>query len=162
MTTYVPFTPSNTKTPSYQITLDGANYTMNVTWNLFGQRYVINIIDQNGNIQLSRALIQTPASLLLETLSWSGVSLTATAVTQIPHGYKVGTTLQLTVAGVNPDGYNGLVTALITGPSAFTYALSSDPGQVQAAGNVSYLIDLAQGIFDSTLVFRNGQFEITP
>lgn len=49
---------------------------------------------------------------------------TATAVCTAAHGFTIGDTLLITIAGVTPAGYNGTFTATVTTTTAFTYALS--------------------------------------
>ena len=58
------------------------------------------------------------------------VNVTTTA----PHGYQVGATFSMVIAGVAPAGYNGTYTATITGASTFTYPLTSNPGSVTVEG----------------------------
>lgn len=60
MTTYQ-FQPSNSSPFQFQPTLDGNIYTCTVTWNLFGQRWYINCISQNGALVFSRAMVGSPA-----------------------------------------------------------------------------------------------------
>ena len=50
------FTPDATNTYKFNPSLDGAVYNASVTWNLFGQRYYLNVNDQSGNLVLSVAL----------------------------------------------------------------------------------------------------------
>jgi len=40
--------------------------------------------------------------------------------------------------------------------------MQSDPGTVTSAGEVSFLINMCAGYFNSTMIFRNGQFEVNP
>lgn len=163
MTTYFPFQPSNQGSPTFQPTLDGNPYSCVVTWNLFGQRYYLNCYDQTNTLAFCVPLIETDQSILLEGLSFDPIQLLVTATTNEPHGYDVGDTVALTIAGASPSGYDGLYQCLITGPDTFTYPLGTNPGQVfNLTGSASYLISLCAGYFDSTLVYRNNQFEVTP
>ena len=163
MTTYFPFTPSRDSVPQFSPTLDGAQYLYTCTWNLFAQRYYLNCLDADGNRIFSRALVETPPALALESLTWSELTGLVTATTQAPHGYAIGSAVGLTVAGCSPDTYNGAALVTITGPSSFTYPLSADPGANVVAGSASQLIDMAAGYFAaSTLIFRNSAFEVAP
>lgn len=56
----------------------------------------------------------------LASLTWSGGVVTAT--TASPHGYTNGETIDLTISGVVPSGYNGTYSCSITGASTFTYS----------------------------------------
>jgi len=59
-TTYVAFNPSNSSNFQFQATLDGNNYIVIVTWNLFGERYYINIYDTSQNLILATAMVGSP------------------------------------------------------------------------------------------------------
>ena len=60
MTTYYDFIP-NAATPfQFQPTLDGQVYTAIVTWNLFGQRWYLNLFDLAGNRILTIAMVGSP------------------------------------------------------------------------------------------------------
>lgn len=60
MTTFVQFNPSATANFQFQATLDGNNYVVIVTWNLFGQRFYVNIYDTSGVLILAMPLIGSP------------------------------------------------------------------------------------------------------
>jgi hypothetical protein len=60
MTTYIPFTPSVSSVPQFQVTLDGYIYTALCTWNLYGARYYLNIVTLQGTLVCSVALIASP------------------------------------------------------------------------------------------------------
>ena len=46
------FNPSNTANFRFDITLDGTAYTCVVNWNMFGERYYVNIYDASSNARL--------------------------------------------------------------------------------------------------------------
>jgi len=86
----------------------------------------------------------------LSSLSWSGGTVTATAAT--PHGYTVSDTIELTIVGASPVGYNGTYLCTITGASTFTYAVTSNPGSNTVPGtftpeDVSELVAMATTFF---------------
>ena len=60
MTTYVNFTPSASAAFQFQATLDGQIYNVVVTWNLFGQRYYINVYDLSNNRIVSQPMLPSP------------------------------------------------------------------------------------------------------
>jgi hypothetical protein len=60
MTTYVNFAPSILSPFTFQATLDGNVYTAVITWNWFGQRYYINVLDSNNNLIVSEAMVGSP------------------------------------------------------------------------------------------------------
>lgn len=56
----VPFVPSATSPFQFQATLDGATYNVVVTWNVFGQRYYVNVYDQGGALVICMAMVGSP------------------------------------------------------------------------------------------------------
>ncbi len=60
MSTMISFSPVSTSTFQFQCTLDNNSYNVIVTWNLYGQRYYINIYDSNNGLILCVALIGSP------------------------------------------------------------------------------------------------------
>lgn len=158
--TLIPFTPSNKAAFQFQPTLDGQQYTGIVTWNLFGKRFYVNLYQLDGTQVFTLPLIESPAGAVIESLIWdAGI---VEAATNDDHGFTVGATVQMTIAGCLPVEYNGDVLAFVTSDTTFTYPVSSDPGVATQFGVASYNISMTAGYFDSTLVFRNGQFEVTP
>lgn len=60
MGTVIPFTPSQAGPFQFTATLDGQDYVCNVTWNLWGQRWYLNIYTTNAALIVARALISSP------------------------------------------------------------------------------------------------------
>jgi hypothetical protein len=60
MTAYYKFLPSPNAPFIFTTTFDGAIYTVTVLWNLSGQRYYVQITDQNGALIVNIALIGSP------------------------------------------------------------------------------------------------------
>jgi hypothetical protein len=98
--------------------------------------------------------------------SISQVSSTVTVTTEAPHGFTIGDSLNLTIAGVTPAGYNGTFLCSITGASSFTYQLSASPGSETVPGTyvpaeVNSLVErattfFAQGAAQSVYVLELG------
>ncbi|MES2048849.1 MAG: hypothetical protein V4447_10640 [Pseudomonadota bacterium] len=61
-TVYIPFAPTGAANFQFQVTLDGAEYVVVVNWNLFGQRYYINIYDTAQTLIVCLPLIGSPLS----------------------------------------------------------------------------------------------------
>ncbi len=59
-TTYIQFTPSSTSNFQFQATFDGTVYTIIVTWNLFGQRYYVNVYTTTGTLVFCLPMIGSP------------------------------------------------------------------------------------------------------
>lgn len=90
------------------------------------------------------------APLSLSSLAW--VAGVVTATTTAPHNLAVGDTFVTTIAGAVPAAYNGTYFATVTGASAFTYALATNPGVETAPGtyterNVGELVAMANSFF---------------
>lgn len=158
-----PFTPSNQGPFQFQPILDGTSYGAVITWGLFPQGWYITLTDGGGNRIFTQPVVGSPSGVSLQGLSY--LYGTVTAQTEEPHGFDIGSTMDLTLSGCVPVGYNGLQRVYITGGSSFTFDLDADPGMISTLGSVQYNIDLAWGYFQtSTLVFReaSNQFEVTP
>ena len=163
MTTYYPFSPSRTAAPRFSPALDGAVYNCVCLWNLFAQRYYLNCYDLSGALVFSRAIVETGSALSIETLTWSELTGKVTVTTTAPHGYAIGSVNELTIAGCTPAAYNGAFACTATGPNTLTYALGADPGQNVVAGSATFMVNLAGDYFaQSTLIYRNQQFEVSP
>jgi len=74
------------------------------------------------------------APLDLQSLTWSGGTVTATAVANLAANVSTGDTFPVTISGASPAGYNGTFLATVTGADTFTYALSANPGTETAPG----------------------------
>lgn len=59
--TIVQFTPSATSAFQFQATLDGGSYTIIVTWNVYAQRYYVNIYDNYNSLIVTLPLIGSPS-----------------------------------------------------------------------------------------------------
>jgi hypothetical protein len=166
MTTFTNFVPTTVSPFLFSPELDGEVYSAVITWSLFGQRFYLNLYAPDGSLTCCRAVVGSPTGIALQALSWANGRAIATTVN--PHGYKIGSTVGLTISGCSPDAFNGLVPCLITGPSAFSWPIAADPGAATVLGMVAYNINLIGGLLDvngdpftSTLVFREqaNQFE---
>lgn len=60
MTTFVDFKPAANNPFQFQATLDGQLYTVIVTWNLFGQRYYVNVYTLGGVLIVAIAMVGSP------------------------------------------------------------------------------------------------------
>lgn len=161
MTTYFPFQPSTAAAPQFMPTLDGSVYKCVVTWNIFGQRYFVNCYDLNGARIFTIPLLETSAGHNILTMSWSATTRSVTASCAIPHGLRVGSVANLTIVGCVPATYNGTYTVSVESPLSFSYTLPFDPGGSVAPGSADALISMTAGYFDTTLVYRNGMFEVS-
>ena len=44
------------------ITVTGTTFTVNILWSTFGQRWIVEVVDQNGQRVVTKPLIGSPAS----------------------------------------------------------------------------------------------------
>ncbi|MHB8817014.1 MAG: hypothetical protein ACYDAE_27635 [Steroidobacteraceae bacterium] len=175
MTTYVDFQPSSTASPPFQFqaTLDGGQYNVAVTWNVFGQRYYASVYDLSGNRICSVPMVGSGAKIQ-GVLSWADG--TVTAALQAPHNVPVGAVANIEISDTGL-GYDGSWRALAVDPLTLSFGLPADPGQYGVTGNASQDVNLIGNIpksvdssgnplawFSSTLIFRTGtqQFEVNP
>lgn len=59
-TTLTQFTPAVNQNFSFQPTLDGQQYAVVVTWQLFGQRWVVNVYTLQGSLVVAKPLRSSP------------------------------------------------------------------------------------------------------
>jgi hypothetical protein len=166
VTTFTDFTPTATQPFQFSPTLDGAPYSLVVTWGLAGQRWYVNLYDQHGVLIFYLPLIASPSAMATQSLTWDSTQHIVTVITTVPHALKIGVPVTLTIANVVPLAYNGIVTLLPIGPSTLTYSQTTDPGgDATTQGTIGRDINLGAGYFQtSTLVFRDEtqQFEVNP
>jgi hypothetical protein len=177
MTTYLQFAPTQSASPPWQgqITLDSATYNLSASWSSFGQRWYINLLALDGTSLLTTALVGSPDALQIESLTWAAGGQAGTGQvtveTSLPHGFKIGDVITLTLSGCSPDAFNGQYECLVVSPNEVTYPLNADPGIATMAGSIGQQINLVGGIanesgayFQSTLVFRQStqNFETNP
>jgi hypothetical protein len=80
------------------------------------------------------------------SLAITRASTTATATTTPAHGYAIGASVIVTIAGAVQPEYNGRVTATITGASTFTYTVAGSPatpatGTITGGVTTDYTLD---------------------
>lgn len=60
MATLFQFAPATNQNFGFAPTLDGQQYSAVVTWNLFGQRWVLNLYNLQGGLILQKPLVASP------------------------------------------------------------------------------------------------------
>jgi len=60
MTTLVPFNPSAYANFQFNPELDGITYIAIVTWNIYGERYYINIYNNNSTLIVTNPVVASP------------------------------------------------------------------------------------------------------
>jgi hypothetical protein len=174
VTTFVDFSPPPNRAFTFQPDLDGATYQATVSWCLFGQRWLLNLFDPNGDRVLTSAVVGSDAGIATTSLTWDGRAKRVKIVLAAPHGQPLGQVTEVTVRGVHPESYNGTRLAYVTSPTTLTYEQADDPDPSSpdegspaiTQGSVFRAdTDLVAGYFQtSRLVFRQSsqQFEVEP
>ena len=162
MTTYFEFAPTNTAAFQFQPTFDGVVYNVAVPWLLFGRRYYVACYALDGTLQFLLPLIGSPTGFEIQAIEWERGNAIVTTVE--PHGFKIGSTTEVTISGVAPAAYDGKFKALAVDPVTLSYPLAANPGQATALGSANRDISMTAGYFNSTLVYRaaNKTFEVSP
>jgi hypothetical protein len=162
MTSYYPFIPSNRKAPSFMAIFDGQSYTISILWNVSSQRYFVNCQSPGGTLVFMVPLVETLIGSRIKSLVWNDVNGVVITTLVAPHNFPIGEIVNIDIIQAVPSTYNGSGMAMITGDITFTYPMIQNPGQMQQGGVVNFLISMTKGYFNSTLVFRNMQFEVSP
>ena len=67
--TTIPFAPTSNQAFSFDATFDGANYTCVITWNIWAQRWYLNIYSINPtNLIVCKALVASPPDYQINLL----------------------------------------------------------------------------------------------
>lgn len=149
MTTF-PFNPTPLQNVSFNPVLGGTTYVANITWNLFGQRWYLNLSDSNGNLIISTAVVSSQDQQGISSITWADNLVTVE--TLAPHNIPIGTKAELFLSGNAPTAYDGLYTVSITGPSSFTFPLETDPGLSTVQGVFGSVIDLSAGLVPGAML----------
>ena len=151
---------------SFQPTLDGLLYTGTVTWGLFGQRPYLNIYALTGARILSVPLVGSPDAMPLASCQWNELAGIVVVTTQLPHGLRIGSVVNLTIANVITSNYNGLHQCAVLTPTVVTYPQTVDPGgPATQQWTIGQIINLVQVWFStSTLILRQSTnlIEVSP
>lgn len=160
MSTTIPFMPSTTSAFTFQPVINGTQYTAVVTWNIFEQRYYLNLYSTAGALVICTAVVSSGPQLGV-TLTWSsqGGGL-ATAVTNAPHNVPVGQVANVYISQTGTD-FDGAWQVLATGPSTFTYALANPDENQPLTGQLSFNVNLVALLGAGWLIYRyaSGLFE---
>ena len=174
MTTVLPFIPSNIRTPTIPMTLDGVNCNVTITFNVSAQRYYINVYDQNGDWIITVPLVSSPPGrnvqsayydpfLNIVTVTMVDPSLWPVPLAKEGINIRPGLMVDYTLLGFTPDTYNGKFRCMHIDAITFTFPMPTDPGQVQILGTVNRLLNMIEPLFIiNSLVYRNSAFEINP
>lgn len=173
MTTIIPFIPSNLRSPSFIAEFDGNDYNVVITWNISALRYYVNIYRQDSSAWIiTIPLFSSPPARNVSSAVYDPflnsvvVELVDPSQWPVPLGAGIsnpGTIIEYTMEGFQPDTYNGKFRCLHLNNLQFTFHMPQNPGPILVLGRVSRLLSMIDTIFKtSTMVYRNGAFEINP
>jgi hypothetical protein len=163
MTQIFKFVPPPDRAFQFSPVMDGQSCTGVVTWNLFGNRWYLNLLAADGSLIFNLPLIGSPPSVYLQSVNWSHGYVNA--VTAMPHEWLNLATVDLLITQCAPVEYNGNVRAFVTGPTTIQWPLANNPGPIQDIGVADFTLNMAGGYFlNSTLVYREllQQIEVSP
>lgn len=89
MTTFVSFAPVPTQVFQFQATLDGAQYNVQITWNVDGQRWFLNVYDNTGTLIVTRAVVGSPPDYDID-LIWGYFTTSTLVLRQATQMFEVG------------------------------------------------------------------------
>jgi hypothetical protein len=167
MTTIIPFVMSHIRAPTFTVNLDGQDYTVVVTWNVSGQRYFVNLYDLSGNWIITCPLISSPPGENIVSFTWNDQTRIVTVVKQVgayPLRRRPGTIMQYWFRDFQPLSINGFYPeCLVIDDVTFTYPATTEPGPIIMLGSLHRRLTIFPGLFQqSTMIYRNGVFEIDP
>jgi hypothetical protein len=162
MTSYYPFVPSNIKAPSFTPIFDGNQYTITVVWNVSAQRYFVKCTSFNNNLIFMVPLVESLLSFGIKSLVWDVNNSYVIVTLDKEHQFLIGEIVLINIVQAVPTTYNGNGMATIISNRKFTYPMTQNPGYMQQGGVVNFLTSMTKSYFNSTLVYRNRQFEVSP
>ena len=174
MSTIVPFIPSTTTRFKFPAQFDNGKYTVEVSWNVSAQRYYIDVYGADGAWVITTALVQSPPARALEkvvydpfrlALIYTMVDPTLWPVPLSSGGLntKPGILVDYTIEGFQPTTYNGTYRGLHINEVTFSIPWATDPGSYTIIGSVSRYLNMVATVFNtSSLIYRNGAFEVNP
>jgi hypothetical protein len=162
VTTFYQFTPSRASAPVFTPTLDGNQYNVSIRWNISARRYYVNVVTMDGILVAAVPLITSPPSMPVSNAVWDPQNMRAVLTTANPHPFIIGAPMKVFINGMSPNAYNGAGFVLPLSKTEICYPVPIDPGQISVLGVVDYLINLVAPYFQSTLVYRNSMFEVSP
>jgi hypothetical protein len=153
---YIPFTPSTTSVFSFSPTLGGTTYNATVTWNVFGQRYYINITDLSSNHILTTAIVSSGPRWQV-SLSWANGFATAVATT--PHNITIGASANLRVSETG-TGFDGNWQVWATSATTFQYTAPNPEVTTSPNGTAQQPANLVGGVLPGAwLLFHYDSME---
>jgi hypothetical protein len=162
MTTYFQFLSTNNKAQSFMPTFDGSLYNVTIVWNISAQRYYVKCESIAGDLIFFVPLVGNPNQYEIADIEYDQQNQRVVATMSQPHLTITGRLIYADIIGCVPSQYNGSGFITILNRTQIAYPLSQDPGPATVLGVLDYLISMTKGYFQSTMIFRNGYFEVNP
>jgi hypothetical protein len=162
MTTYFQFLPNNRQAQSFMPTFDGALYNVTIYWNIAAQRYFVNCKDISGTLIFMVPLVGNMPPFQIKSLEYDPQNQRVVAQVDTQYYLRIGRVISANVINCVPSQYNGSGFLYVLSPNQIQYPLATDPGPATVLGVIDYLISMTKGYFQSTMIFRNGYFEVNP
>ena len=162
MTTFYSFSPNNRKAPNYMMTFDGNTYSVTIIWNVSAKRYYVMCQTMDGSLVFLVPLVQTMVSYEITNLLYDEQNSRVVATVKTPFKLSIGQVFNANIINTSPIGYSGFGLASVLSENEFIYNITQNPGLPTVYGSVDILISIVQAYFQSTLIFRNGFFEVSP
>lgn len=141
-TTVVNFVQSTIAPFQFQPTMNGVQYAASILWNVFGERYYLQLTDLLGNPVKFRSVVSS-GPRLLGSFVWA--DNVAAVNCQVPHNIPVGACANVVMSGT-ASSFDGSVQVLAVSATAVTYALTTNPQQSQPlTGTMSFVVNLVEG-----------------
>lgn len=162
MTTYYDFIPSNKSAPNFMPTFDGVQYTVAVIWNVSARRYYIKCMSLNSVLKFLVPLVESNSPIEIIGYTWDRLNGRVIVTLVAPHGMPIGQVINVNIVGTVHTKYNGSGLGSVLSKTEIMYPMQNNPGQVTILGVLDMFISMTKGYFNSTLVYRNNRFEVTP
>lgn len=154
MSTVIQFTPSTTAPFQFSPVIAGTQYNAVVTWNVWEERYYLNLYNTSGTLVLAVPVVATGPKLSA-TMTWTsaGFGGVATALTAAPHNVPVG---QLANVYISQTGtaYDGAWQALATGANTMTWSLANPNQSQPLAGQLSFPLNIVAALGAGWMIFN--------
>lgn len=162
MTQIFRFNPSNTVAPSFNPMLDDTPYTVVVTWNVSAQRFYVNVYAIDGTLVCSVPLVESTSGVPLASLEYDPNQRVMIATQKARMWRPIGQIVQFYLQDCDPDSLNGLYDSTVLSMNQFSFPVDSDPGPIKQPGSNQRYMNMLGPWFTSSMIYRNGQFEVRP
>jgi hypothetical protein len=162
MTIYYQFIPSKSNAPSFMPTFDGQQYNVSIVWNISAQRFYVKCMTLQGALVFLVPLVNSNPPIEITSFVWDEFNARVVATTAKSHGMPIGQVININIINTVPSAFNGSGLGFVLSDNQIVYPMQQNPGQATMLGVLDMFISMTKAYFQSTLVFRNMVFEVTP